>query len=59
MSQFSRILRYSKYRAMDCLCGMTLPDLNSKLSAFLKQATKWFDLDSGRRCRLSASFGEE
>lgn len=32
MSQFSRILRYSKYRPMDCLCGMRLPDLNSKLS---------------------------
>ena len=32
MSQFSRILRYSKYRPMDCLCGMRWPDLNSKLS---------------------------
>jgi hypothetical protein len=23
MSQFSRILRYSKYRPMGCLCGMS------------------------------------
>ena len=36
MSQFSRILRYSRYRPMDCLGGVTLPDLNSKLSVFLK-----------------------